>query len=496
MAIDTTILSGGEALVLFAGTASGTMVSAGGTLFLSGGVGSDTLVRAAGTEILSGAAGSGALAISTIVSSGGTELLYGGSVASGTVISAGGYAIISNGGNESDTVVSTGGVLQLTDGGGGWYATILSGGALSILGGSVGVSTTVSSGGTESLAGGAERYTAVKDGGAEIVSAAGITSFTTISAGGRESVQSGGSASATTIDGGTLVLSAGAVTLSDIAFSGIGGALDIVDSAAVPATVISSFAASDSIDFGFLTSSAGDSYSVAGDIVTVSAGGHTYDLTIDGATAGGFDLVAGTQGELVLAVCYYPGTRIGTPGGAVAVERLAIGDAVITADGRTLPVRWIGRNTVSTRFADPLRVLPIRIRAGALAEGRPARDLLVSPEHALLVEAILIQAGALVNGLSILRERDVPESFTYYHVELAEHALILAEGTAAETFVDNVHRSVFDNWDEHEALYGHVPIAEMDYPRAQSHRQVPSDIHARLMARARLLYGDRSQQVA
>jgi hypothetical protein len=182
--------------------------------------------------------------------------------------------------------------------------------------------------------------------------------------------------------------------------------------------------------------------------------------------------------------CYYPGTGIRTPAGDVAVEDLAIGDVVVTADGRALPIRWIGRNTVSTRFADPLRVLPIRIRAGALADSLPERDLLVSAEHALLVEDILVQAGALVNGLSIIREADVPETFTYYHVELAEHALILAEGAPAETFVDNVHRSAFDNWEEHEALYGVAPVAEMGYPRAQSHRQVPVAIRERLMARS------------
>jgi hypothetical protein len=181
--------------------------------------------------------------------------------------------------------------------------------------------------------------------------------------------------------------------------------------------------------------------------------------------------------------CYYPGTGIRTPAGDVVVENLAIGDAVMTADGRALPVRWIGRNTVSTRFTDPLRVLPIRIRAGALGDSLPERDLLVSPEHALLVEDILVQAGALVNGLSIIREADVPETFTYYHVELAEHALILAEGAPAETFVDNVHRSAFDNWAEHEALYGTAPIGEMAYPRAQSHRQVPVAIRERLRAR-------------
>src|SRR5262249_34866946 len=163
---------------------------------------------------------------------------------------------------------------------------------------------------------------------------------------------------------------------------------------------------------------------------------------------------------------------------------------VLATDGRACPITWIGQQTVSTRFGDPLRVLPIRIRAGALGENVPCRDLLVTPDHALLVDDVLVQAGALVNGTSIVRERNVPERFTYYHVELDDHSLILAENTPAETFVDNIDRLAFDNWAEHEALYpGGKAIVEMRYPRAKSHRQLPILIKRRLEARAAGLYG-------
>jgi len=186
-------------------------------------------------------------------------------------------------------------------------------------------------------------------------------------------------------------------------------------------------------------------------------------------------------------VCFYSGALVATPAGPIAIEMLRPGDLVLTADGRAQPVEWLGRQTISTRFADPTRVLPIRVKAGALGENLPVRDLLLSPDHALLLGGVLIQAGALVNGTTIVRETDVPETFVYYHVELADHALILAEGVPAETFVDNVDRMAFDNWAEHEALYPQgKSIPELPYPRAKSARQVPGAVRRVLEARAAL----------
>ena len=218
------------------------------------------------------------------------------------------------------------------------------------------------------------------------------------------------------------------------------------------------------------------------------------------ATAGKEGAISATDLETLnvlgyseAASCFCAGTTIATPGGEAAVETLRRGDLVMTHDGRAVPVSWIGVQTISRRFADPLRVLPIRVKAGALGDNVPFRDLRLSPDHALYVDGALIQAGALVNGTSIIRETTTPEVFVYYHIETDDHSLILAENAPAETFVDNVDRMNFDNWAEHEALYPNGrAIVELVYPRAKAFRQVPRNIRAAIAARAGSLESGRA----
>jgi hypothetical protein len=227
------------------------------------------------------------------------------------------------------------------------------------------------------------------------------------------------------------------------------------------------------------------------DVVIADYNNDVVDVLANSSTlAGVFDptspaTASGADTGLVIdtIACFYPGTRLASTQGEIAVEEITPGTLLRTLSGALLPVRWLGRSPVSTRFADPLRCLPIRITAGALGEGLPTRDLLLSPCHALFIGGVLVQAGALVNGGSILRESGVPETFTYYHIELATHELLLAEGAATESFVDNVDRMNFINWAEREALGSLPPIEEMGYPRAQSHRQVPLAVRVMLAGR-------------
>ncbi len=191
------------------------------------------------------------------------------------------------------------------------------------------------------------------------------------------------------------------------------------------------------------------------------SGGLTLDLAFNaaqGLTLGNFTTSNDGSNELLLGVaCYAAGTRIATPSGETPIEALRIGDPVLSASGAVRPIRWIGRRlhaAVATEAERHLR--PIRIRAGALGGGLPRRDLLVSPEHALLLRDgdtdLLVPASALVNGDSVAR---MPggRAITYFHLELKAHDAVRAEGQAAESFVDDRSRAMFDNAAEHAALY-------------------------------------------
>lgn len=191
--------------------------------------------------------------------------------------------------------------------------------------------------------------------------------------------------------------------------------------------------------------------------------------------------------------CFVTGTLISTKKGEVAVENLNVGDVVKTANGQLEAIKWIGRQTVKPEnVQNPMRGYPILVKAGALGDGLPVRDLYVSPDHALFVDGLLINAGALVNSSSIV-QTEPTETFTYFHVELEKHALLIAEGTYAESYLpQREDRDCYDNADEYTDLYPEGPsvmLWPMDYPRVSSYTTVPRYVRKRLQTVADDLYG-------
>jgi len=157
--------------------------------------------------------------------------------------------------------------------------------------------------------------------------------------------------------------------------------------------------------------------------------------------------------EITQVACFAAGTRILTAAGAVNVEALSIGDYVETLHAGLQKIKWIGQRGYAGRFISGNRdILPICIKRHAIAENIPARDLFVSPGHAICIDGALIHASRLVNGVSITQAASV-ESITYYHIETANHEVIFAENCPAETFIDENFRAQFQNAAQFHALY-------------------------------------------
>ena len=112
-------------------------------------------------------------------------------------------------------------------------------------------------------------------------------------------------------------------------------------------------------------------------------------------------------------ICFTPGTRIATPQGLRFIEDLQQGDLVLTRDNGAQAVLWTGHRRISGARLHALPHLrPIRFRSGALGPDRPDPDLLVSPQHRMLLKGraaqalfstdeVLVAAEDLVNDLTI-----------------------------------------------------------------------------------------------
>jgi len=144
-------------------------------------------------------------------------------------------------------------------------------------------------------------------------------------------------------------------------------------------------------------------------------------------------------------ICFTPGTRIATPEGPRPVEELREGDRVQTKDNGAQDIQWIGSRRMSGArlFAMPY-LRPVRIRAGALGVERPDEELLVSPEHRMLIKGdvaralfntpeVLVTAKDMVNNGTIGVDMNVRE-VTYIHLLLPSHQILWANGIETESF--------------------------------------------------------------
>lgn len=182
---------------------------------------------------------------------------------------------------------------------------------------------------------------------------------------------------------------------------------------------------------------------------TQSGSGEDFGADTDGQSLqrlgdGTDSFVSDTPTPGTTNVCFVGGTCIQTPSGAMPVERIGVGDLVITADRGARPVAWVFNKAWTPRdIRERPTLAPVRIRMGALGPGLPVRDLLVSQQHRVLVQ------GRIARRIFLTDEVLVPAKFllplpgvdlvfpdhriAYFHVMLSRHEILIAEGVWTES---------------------------------------------------------------
>ncbi|HEY0910079.1 MAG TPA: Hint domain-containing protein [Bradyrhizobium sp.] len=243
---------------------------------------------------------------------------------------------------------------------------------------------------------------------------------------------------------------------------------------------------------GSSLSGAGSNLSYDDDTNTPTSVALTLSLDDNGFTGLNGPLTAMASTTIDITPCYCAGTLIETQNGEVPVDMLKIGELIRTASGTLRPIRWIGRRSYSGRYIIGRKdILPICIRAGALDENVPRRDLWISPHHAMYLDGVLIEAKDLVNESSVVQAERVA-AIEYFHIELETHDVIIAEGALSETFVDDDNRGAFHNAHDYAALYSeseHTP-ARYCAPRLENGYEVET-VRRRIARRAGIECGSK-----
>jgi len=403
------VVSGGTLDLYSNNTTNTTIVGTGGTFILESGV---TFTAASGNYATDGNTidvMSGAVLASSYVRSGGVINVQGG-VVSNTFVDGGTLNVFtSNGGTNNTTFTSNGGTVNLESGFKDSRSWVVSNN----------VTFNVASGATIAT-------TTVRNGGSLVIESGGVLS-----------------GSATVSSGGTVTLN-GTAGSGTINLAGDGASM-VISGTDMPTNTISGFTTNDQIDLASIPQSSITNVSRQNNqIVITTQGGSTYTLNAPGASNYGYQLISDGHGGTIYTTCFAEGTMIATPDGEIAVEDVTEGMMVSTPKG-AFPVKWLGHRTITV--ADqrvPEENWLVRIRAGALADNVPVRDLLITQEHCMVFDDRLVPARMLVNGTSIIIDRGI-SAYTYYHVELDSHEAIWAEGALTESYLDTGNRDQFEN---------------------------------------------------
>ncbi|CUI00664.1 Hint domain-containing protein [Leisingera aquaemixtae] len=201
-------------------------------------------------------------------------------------------------------------------------------------------------------------------------------------------------------------------------------------------------------DFDTLDLRGSGRFELAG--VTEDADGNSLSGTVNFLDSNGAVTGSMTFGEIEQIIpCFTPGTLIATPLGERRVEDLQAGDRVITRDNGIQAIRWIGARTLEGRdLAGASHLQPVVICKGALGNGLPERDMMVSPNHRVLVannktalyfeDREVLVAAKHLTGLAGVGHVEVSK-VTYIHFMFDQHEVVLSDGAWTESFQPGDH---------------------------------------------------------
>lgn len=186
-----------------------------------------------------------------------------------------------------------------------------------------------------------------------------------------------------------------------------------------------------------------------------------------------------------LIPCFASGTQISIGTGTQCIDQLKVGDPVLTANGDLQKIRWIGRRGFDAQDLAKLPILrPVRITAGALGNGLPYQDLLVSRQHRMLVQSKIAERmfGTSEVLVSAIKLTEIPGVFVdesinqveYVHLLFAQHELIFAEGAPTESLFTGPEALMALNNDARDEILTIFPqVAHLNYA-PEPVRYIPS----------------------
>lgn len=211
------------------------------------------------------------------------------------------------------------------------------------------------------------------------------------------------------------------------------------------------------------TLSIGDTFAID---LTGQPGDADYPNLQNGNTKGSVaDLDAGPSVQFPGVPCFAAGTALLTPSGEVAVEFLKTGDFLETADVGAQPIIWIGSTKIVFN-ANNEKQKPTIVAAHALGNDLPKRDLVISPQHKILLEStngqrVLAPAKGLTGqrGIRVMKGRTKVE---YFHVLLSNHSIIFSDGLATESFYPGKTAMKMLKTEQRKAIEAAVPSLKND----------------------------------